>query len=224
MIAGVEAALSQGSAARVASEIVGLSQIYEPEIQLVWAPVEPSDGALRYARRLAEAGLLRANVEVDTPDGSPGAGALDRLLESGDATGDDAGAWLGHLAALTEVFASLLGARCVGVRLVVSDGPHCPRFHVDRVVARGVATVLGAGTEWLEEEALDRTRLGHAGGPDDGTSGVVRDWGRIRRAEPGWLGVFKGTAWPGAEERAVVHRSPPAGAGRRVVVTLDWLE
>ena len=41
---------------------------------------------------------------------------------------------------------------------------------------------------------------------------------------PGTLAVFKGTTWPGAADRAVVHRSPPPNGSRRVVLTLDWLE
>ena len=107
---------------------------------------------------------------------------------------------------------------------MVADRPHCPRFHVDRVAARGVLHVLGAPTEWLQEGAVDRARLGHAGGVDDASSGLVLDWGRLERAEPGTLAVFKGATWPGAEDRAVVHRSPPADGTRRVLVTLDWIE
>ena len=33
---------------------------------------------------------------------------------------------------------------------------------------------------------------------------------RTTPAESGELAVFKGTAWPGAAERAIVHRSPPS--------------
>ena len=72
--------------------------------------------------------------------------------------------------------------------------------------------------------AVDRSRLGHAGGPDDGASGLVRCWDRLDRAETGSLTVFKGTAWPGAADRAVVHRSPPKDGQRRVLLTLDWLD
>ncbi|MEM7517635.1 MAG: DUF1826 domain-containing protein [Planctomycetota bacterium] len=123
-----------------------------------------------------------------------------------------------------ELFADLLGARLVGVRQIVADGPHCSRFHVDRVLARGVLTVLGACTEWLGEDHLDRSRLGHSGGTDDATSGLVLNWSGLERGELGHLAVFKGTVWPEAAERAVVHRSPPADGQRRLILTLDCLE
>ena len=131
---------------------------------------------------------------------------------------------LGHyVEEVTEVFAQLLGAHAVGVRQIVSDGPHCPCFHVDRVPARGVLNILGACTEWLRDADVDRSRLRRAGGPEDATSGLVREGGILDRSEPRTLAVFKGTTWPGAEERAVVHRSPPPDGERRLLMTLDWL-
>jgi len=204
-----------------AAEIVDLASIYDPGVMLAIARVPPSAGALRHAERLLDAGLRRSLEEVDTPEGVPARGALERLSVL---DGPHAAAWMAYLEEVITIFAYLLRTRTVGVRLMVSDAPHCPRLHVDRVFARAVLTVVGAGTEWFADESLDRRRLGHAGGSDDATSGVVRDWGHLRTIEPGHLAVFKGTAWPGAEERAIVHRSPPADGDRRVVLTFDWLE
>lgn len=203
-----------------APEVSGLARIYDPEVMLAVAPVPCGAEALRHAWGLVEGDERRVLTDVDTPGGVPARGMLERLAIH---DGPDARAWTSYVEEVTEVFAYLLDARSVGARLVVSDAPHCPRFHVDEVVARGVLTVIGAGTEWLTDEHLDRERLGHAGGPDDATSGLVRDWSRLQRAEPGELAVFKGAAWEGAAERAVVHRSPPADGARRVVLTLDWL-
>ena len=202
------------------SELSDLTALYKPGVMLVTAPAPPNASALRHAEALMGAGLGQVASEVSTPDGAPKAGALKRLAVI---DGDDARAWVTYLEEVTTVFAHLLGSRAVGVRQVVSDGPHCPRFHVDRVVARGVLHVVGACTEWLDEADVDRSRLGHAGGPDDQTSGLVRNWARLARAEPGTLAVFKGTAWPDAADLAVVHRSPPASGRRRIVVTLDLL-
>lgn len=159
-------------------------------------------------------------VHVDTPEGAPAQGGLGGL-EGQD--GEHADAWLVYLEEVIGLFADLLEASRVGVRLIVSDAPHCPRFHVDQVPGRAVLTVLGAGTEWFEDTDIDRGRLGHAGGPDDAVSGLVGDWNQIQRAAPGTLAVFKGKAWPGAEERSIVHRSPPPDGNRRVLLTFDWL-
>ncbi|MEM6676011.1 MAG: DUF1826 domain-containing protein [Planctomycetota bacterium] len=202
-------------------ELADLARLYDPDVMLVTAPIPPSPEALLHASTLAEAGLRHSQVKVETPDEVPFAGQLDGLAGVG---GEHAEAWTAYLEEVTGVFASLVGARVVGVRQVVSDGPHCPRFHVDKILARGVLNVIGGRTEWLDEADVDRTRLGHAGGPDDATSGLVRPGSRLGRAESGTLAVFKGTAWPGAAERAVVHRSPPADGGLRVLLTLDWLD
>ena len=206
---------------RRGAHIPDLAELYEADVMLVTAPLAPAQAALAHAEAMALAGPRSATAQVGTPDGEPAAGALDQLALP-DAPG--ARAWSAYLEEVTGVFAELLGARVVGVRQVVADGPHCPRFHVDRVMARGVLNVLGACTEWIDDRDADRSRLGHAGGSDDATSGLVQRWDRLGRAECGRLAVFKGTAWPHASERAIIHRSPPSDGSPRVVLTLDWME
>lgn len=202
-------------------EVSDLALLYSAEVLLAIASMPPGPEALAHAASLAEAGERTVTSEVACSDGEARLGALDGLVPR---KGECAAAWADYVGEVAGAFALLVGARVVGVRLVVADGPHCPRFHVDRVAVRGVRTVLGPGTEWLADTDLDRSRLGHAGGDDDATSGLVKRWDRVERAEPGSLAVFKGTAWPGIEDRAVVHRSPPADGARRVVLTLDWLD
>lgn len=215
-----------GAETRIASvlrceEISDLALLYEPDVLLATAAMNPGREALGHATALAAAGEWTSTVEVVCCDGEAGRGSLSALTLK---RADGAQAWADYVGEVTGAFALLVGARLVGVRQVVADGPHCPRFHVDRVAVRGVLTVLGPGTEWLPNGDLDRSRLGHAGGDDDATSGLVRRWDGLERAEPGSLAVFKGTAWPDIGDRAVVHRSPPASGTRRVVLTLDWLD
>ncbi|MEM9380518.1 MAG: DUF1826 domain-containing protein [Planctomycetota bacterium] len=219
-----EAAQQHPAAARASvihgAEVADLALLYEPGVMLVTVPVPLGPEARLHAESLLEGGLRHSTAEVSTPDGTPAAGGLDRLAE---VEGEHAAAWVAYLEEVTGVFAYLVDAAAVGVRQVVADGPHCPRFHVDRVPARGVLNVLGACTEWVDDSDVDRSRLGHAAGPDDATSGLLRKGARLGRAERGTLAVFKGTTWPGAEEQAVVHRSPPADGQRRLMLTLDWL-
>ncbi|MEL6427608.1 MAG: DUF1826 domain-containing protein [Planctomycetota bacterium] len=216
---------SSGSAGVAAvvrgEELADLAELYEPEVMLVSVPFTPSPGAQRHAEAMIAARAERLSVTARVDEGAISPDALAELAPNGT---PDARAWLDYVAEATLVFADLLGADLVGVRQVVADGPHCPRFHVDRVHVRGVLNVLGSCTEWVDEADLDRTRLGHAGGADDAVSGLVRRWDQLRRAESGSLTLFKGTAWPGAAEHAVVHRSPPADGTRRVLLTLDWME
>lgn len=201
--------------------IVDLGRLFEPEVMLVTAPFEAPPAAHGHAAALALGQPGTRLAEVRTPDGRPDAADLGGLSEPELA---GAAAWIEYLRQVTEAFALLVGAERVGVRQVVADGPHCPRFHVDRVAARAVLTVVGATTEWLDEPDVDRSRLGHAGGPDDASSGLIRPGATVGRARAGSLAVFKGTGWPGAEEAAIVHRSPPPDGARRLVLTLDWLD
>lgn len=215
------AAESRSASVLRCAEISDLALLYEPEVLLVTAAMNPGREAFGHASALAEAGERTSTAEVVCCDGEAQGGTPGALALKG---ADGAQAWADYVGDVAGAFALLVGARLVGVRQVVADGPHCPRFHVDRVAVRGVLTVLGPGTEWLPNGDLDRGRLGHAGGDDDATSGLVRRWECLERAEPGSLAVFKGTAWPDIGDRAVVHRSPPASGTRRVVLTLDWLD
>ena len=144
--------------------------------------------ACKHAAALAKAGERVSKAEAVCVDGEARSGSLDALTLKG---AEGADAWAEYVGEVAGVFALLVGARVVGVRQVVADGPHCPVF-MDRVAVRGV-DVLGPGTEWLPNSDIERERLGHAGGDDDATSGLVKSWDRLEHAEWGSLAVFKGT-------------------------------
>lgn len=124
---------------------------------------------------------------------------------------------------LARVYADLLDVERLGLRITVTRGAMCPRFHVDRVGMRMVCTYQGPGTEWLDHEDVDRSRLGHAaGGLSDAESGLIRSGAPILQMSPFEVGLFKGEAWEGNTGRGAVHRSPSGGA-RRVLLTLEAL-
>lgn len=118
---------------------------------------------------------------------------------------------------LVEAFRELLDAQRVGLRLRVLDKAMCPRFHVDHVPVRLVSTYAGVASQWLEEGAMDRRRLGEpAAEPGDST--------RIHALRAGDVALLKGERWEGNEGGGLIHRSPqPPAGGRRLMLTLDWL-
>ena len=93
----------------------------------------------------------------------------------------------------------------------------CPRFHVDHVPLRLITSYAGVGSEWLEEGAMPRSRLGQ---PD----AEPTDEAVIQRLDTGHVALAKGEKWQGNEGRGLIHRSPQPPAGqRRLLLTLDWL-
>ncbi len=120
---------------------------------------------------------------------------------------------------LVSLFACLLDARAVGVRLRTLDKPMCPRWHVDKVPVRLITSYIGPGSEWLSEQDSPRQQLG---GPavdpcaDDAASHALAC---------GEVALLKGERWHGNEGRGLVHRSPRLPVGqRRLLLTLDWLD
>lgn len=124
---------------------------------------------------------------------------------------------------LADMYACLFDLEEVGLRLQVIDRAMCPRFHVDKLGCRLVSTYKGAGTEWLCNEDVDRTKLGRgSNGLSDRESGLFKDPADIRKLSEGDIILLKGEGWPGNEGLGAVHRSPDPDGEKRVVVTLDF--
>lgn len=147
--------------------------------------------------------------------------ALDRLT---DALGTDRRCLLSRdIAELTEMFCFLLGIQRVGLRLAVLNGPMCPKFHVDRVPCRLIATYQGAGTEWLAHEAVNRSKLGlGSDGRPDHESGLYTSADAIEQLNCGDVALMKGELWENNEGAGLVHRSPAVTDGvARLLLSLD---
>lgn len=124
-------------------------------------------------------------------------------------------AFLADVSWLVQAFACLLDARRVGLRLRVLDKAMCPRYHVDHVPLRLITSYAGPGSEWLEEGAMLRSRLGDARAEPEQP---------CQQLQAGHVALAKGEKWQGNEGRGLIHRSPQPPAGqRRLLLTLDWL-
>jgi hypothetical protein len=168
---------------------------------------------------LAGRGWLRA-VPVDS-EGVPDEQVI-RRLNPGDAPGSEQLRDL--VSEVLEIVASLFGVDELGVRLTNATQPPCPRFHVDRVLARAVLTLAGPGSEYLRREDVNREKMGHgADGLPDESSGLILAGATPRSIEGDRLCVFKGEAWPGNEGLGLVHRSPPPDGRQRWLMTVDLL-
>lgn len=213
----VSSAPGRGSSTRLVTEIAGLAEIAEPEVNVCVLRRAADEELAAFVRAQLLPRDLAASAVVD-----PGAPDLEALV-AGAPPSPGREAFLQDARLLVEVFADLLGCPRVGVRLVRLTEAMCPRLHVDRVIARLVTTYAGPGTEWVEQADVRRELLGHgAKGQSDEASGVLREGARVEQMTPFAVGLLKGEDWPGNLGRGAVHRSP-AGAPPRVLLTLDAL-
>lgn len=124
------------------------------------------------------------------------------------------------IARLVAIVARLSGANAVKVRLDRITNNACRLFHPDNVSLRLVCTYRGPATQWLPEEACDRSGIGS--GNNDA---IVRDWSRVQSLRPFWVGVMKGERWPDHQGGGLLHRSPPLETGDwRMFLALDPVE
>lgn len=155
---------------------------------------------------------------------------LDEMLQNWPretAAQQDAYRWIKQDIALQlHVFAKTLGV----MRLRVSFGPvHtdlCRKFHVDFISMRMISTYTGAGTQWLNDDNINRHALGKSHGSiEDDNQAICKDPQKIQQAQSGDVLWLKGAKWRGAYARGVVHRSPPAIAGQgRIVLVATALD
>ena len=134
----------------------------------------------------------------------------DLLREAADLQGYES--FVADVTWLVAAYTCLVGARRVGLRLRVLDGPMCPRFHVDNVPLRLLTTYVGPGSEWLPEAISPRRELHTAQLPVD----------KIQTLQAGDVALLKGENWQGNEGAGLVHRSPSGQQGR-LLLSLDWL-
>lgn len=211
-----EATQNTEPSVRLVGEVAALAEIFDPAVNIVTLRRARSEALIEEGRRaLSETGFRVLTVARAGPAGLED---LREALAGWPHLTSDVSFWV-------DVLAEITGSERVGVRLARLRSAMCPRFHVDRVALRVVCTYEGRGTEYVSEEHVNRSRLGHAaeGAPDE-ASGLLSSPGQVLAAEPGDVVLLKGDTWAGNAGRAAVHRSPAASvASPRLVMTLDPL-
>lgn len=131
---------------------------------------------------------------------------------------------LGTVEALTEdihlladMMSCLFDHEHIGVRLSGLDKAMCPRYHVDRVHCRLIATYRGPGMMWLPNHAVARGQRATAPITLPPEQQLPH-----QHMPPHAVALCKGDGWPGNAGRGLIHRSPqPAAEQPRLLLTLD---
>jgi hypothetical protein len=126
--------------------------------------------------------------------------------------------WGTYIFLLNQAFCRSHGVTCAQLRFSQISNDQCSLFHADYVRVRLFQTLRGLGTEFLPEDNVNRSGLG--GGCNNK---VVRDPGRIRRANEKEVLLMRGEQW--FRGKGLVHRSPPIKqiGEKRLYLCLDPL-
>jgi len=180
----------------------GLSALHRPGCAAAIWRRQPLPGFQSWIDALDPDVLPRARV-ILRPDA-----VRDAASEVCDASDTPAGPerdrLVDNIAALADIFAGLMQARWLRLRLDVVTTNACRRFHIDAVTARLVCTYRGTGTQY----------------------GISTDGAEPRRiftVPTGAPVLLRGTLWPERPCSGLLHRSPPIeGTGEaRLVLVLD---
>jgi len=190
-------------------ELADLTEIFEPGVQVCSWQRDVDPGATAYLSSLDQKKELQI-IESCSPTTPP---TLSRFPD-----GPGRNALVEDLALLSEIVRELLGCSEAGLRLARVGRAMCPGWHIDRVGIRLVCTYQGSGTEWLDDQDVDRFDL---------QSDRLRN-SPLVQASPGEIVLLKGALWQENEAFGAVHRSPEPGVSKtlRTLVTVDplWRE
>lgn len=118
--------------------------------------------------------------------------------------------WIEDMAQVCSTFCDTQGSDAVGFWLGSQRG--CQRYHVDNVPMRLLVTYAGKGTEWLPDEAADRTAFAN-GEPNER---IVKN-PEAKQFMNAWdVSVFRGGP------KGLLHRTPDdALTGPSILMRLD---
>ena len=188
---------------RRVSELADLAEIFDPGVQVCsWQrKIDPTVGT--YLSELDQAKELQV-IETLSPAVQPRLECLPAGLGRASLIDD--------LALLREVVCELTGCPEVGLRVARVARAMCPGWHLDRVGIRLVCTYQGPGTQWLDDQNVERRDL---------RTDRMEENDMIQAA-PGEIVLLKGALWQDNDEFGAVHRSPelPPDAALRTLVTL----
>jgi len=180
----------------------GLSALHRPGCAAAIWRRQPLPGFQSWIDGLDADVLPRARV-ILRPDAVRNA-ASEVCEACGTPVGPERDRLVDDIAALADIFAGLMQARWLRLRLDVVTTNACRRFHIDAVTARLVCTYRGTGTQY----------------------GISTDGAEPRRiftVPTGAPVLLRGTLWPERPCSGLLHRSPPIeGTGEaRLVLVLD---
>ncbi|MCP1727214.1 hypothetical protein J2T60_001179 [Natronospira proteinivora] len=201
----------------IGSEPLVLSRIVEPGINLAILEREVHPALRAFCEQTLTPSGLFAHELVIQPEEE-----LAATLPESITSLPGAEAFLDDLSHINELWHDLFSPDRSGLRLRVLNQAMCPRFNVDRVIARLIVSYGGVGTEWLPETATNRSLLGRP--LSDPKQDPLANTEQIQAIPPYAIALLKGEAWPGNEGRGIAHRSPPIEPPqRRALLTMDIL-
>jgi hypothetical protein len=202
--------------AYITSELEELIRIFHPFTQIVICQRDTSNIVDRYIQQGLENNLFGngfltviRSEEGLAPDFLPPLPGREAMVED--------------VRFLAELYSDLMGCNEIALRLEVLDKAMCPRFHVDRTGIRLVCTYHGQGTEWINDERVDRDKpeLNSLGFADSAPS-LLDERTRVEATAPFDITLLKGSLWQGNPQRGALHRSPAVAAGQsRVLLVMD---
>lgn len=120
---------------------------------------------------------------------------------------------------ITQSFVRLTNAPQVRLILKVVSDDACRKFHTDAYDLRLLCTYVGKGTEWIEDQYVNRKKI-MIGENED----IINDFTQVQSMQPFEVAILKGEINARPKGKGIVHRSPPIqyAGEKRLLLRIDY--
>ena len=200
----------------LAHEPDDLQKILHPDVNLVYYKRPPDREIDTYIHLLMQQPFKGINTVINMQNLVTV--ISDQLMDVGSAS-------LGKsrmqedIIAMASVFFKITGAAHLRLILKIVADDACRKFHTDAYDLRLLCTYSGKGTEWVNDQFVNRKKLFYGENKD-----IIRDASKIRCMEPFEVAILKGEVPSRPNVKGIVHRSPPIeqDGEKRLLLRIDF--
>jgi hypothetical protein len=197
-------------------QLVDLSLIRQPDVNLVYFK-RPVDTDIEiFARLLIQQSFLgiHAVVTSETLDGV----VTDHVNAFGLYTSGKV-KFTQDVIKIAQSFFTVTETDQARLILKVVADDACRKFHTDAYDLRLLCTYVGTGTEWIEDQYVNRKKLISGSNTE-----IIKDRSRIQVMQPFEVAILKGEISSRPQCKGIVHRSPSIQLlnAKRLLLRLDF--
>lgn len=197
-------------------QLYDLALIHQPDVNFVYFKRPVDDEIDLYARHLIQESFQGINTVVSS---ASVAGIVTDHLNAIGLFSSGKVKLTRDIIEITLSFLPVTQASNVRLILKILSDDACRKFHTDAYDLRLLCTYVGKGTEWIEDQYLNRKKI-RTGANED----IINDFTQVQSMQPFEVAILKGEISSRPKGKGIVHRSPPIqhAGEKRLLLRIDY--
>jgi hypothetical protein len=203
-----------GAQGFLSNQLADLCKIHEPGLNIVMVRRSPSDDLRNEIHRALEAAYpFQSAFSVDVRNLKEDLKRVQKEL--GRESSFRSPLLFADLEILLKALHETSRSYAFSLRLDGNLPYGCKLFHADYNQMRLLCTYAGPGTEWLKNQAVDRSALGTT------NEKIMKPMAEVQKVPTYWVSLIRGELYRGGKGNGLIHKSPAANGKPRLIVAID---